>query len=80
MFLWHSSFYIVFQQTYEPGLYEKDDYSPVDRVLDNPIDRILDDEMYGNVDYDSLEPGDLAKLIRLLQERGPRAYDDDEYY
>ena len=64
----------ISQQTVEPTLYDDDEYNPVDKVMD-------DDEKYDwNVDYDSLEPSDLAKLIRLLQERGPRAYDDDEYY
>lgn len=64
----------VIQQTIEPSLYDdSDEYSPIDRVLDT--------QLYdGNIDYDSMEPDDLAKLIALLQERGPRAYDDEEYY
>ena len=65
---------ILLQQTIEPSLYDdSDEYSPIDRVLDT--------QLYdGNIDYDSMEPDDLAKLIALLQERGPRAYDDEEYY
>ena len=53
-------------------MYYDDEFSPVDNVLE--------DDLYGgNIDYDTLDPSDLDKLIRLLQERGPRAY-DDEYY
>ena len=65
-------FVYIPQQTIEPTLYDDDEES----VEYGPLNGLYN----MNVDYDALEPSDLEKLIRLLQQRGHRAYDDDEGY
>lgn len=71
-------FFVLFhQQTAEPGLYQEDNASSDDVYYDTLYD-VKGADM-NNV-LDDLDAFELDKLFQYFRQRGPRAYDDDEFY
>ncbi|WAQ98655.1 PHM-like protein [Mya arenaria] len=58
------------QQTAQPGLYSPSEYDVIYDVEGADMNR----------NFDKFSPDELRELMMYLKQRGPRAYDDDEYF